>query len=186
MSYVDVGLAFDKYPIKFPVEQPISIIYGENGTGKTKTLEALVEYYESQGENVLYFPHERIFNLSEEEVEAMIVMAAITDEVDIFTKLDIKLNKWDYANKKGEFVGSGYLQVVNYIGTIYHAKTPSIVIIDGIERSLHINLMRYIIGVIDKLPNTKKLIATTHSPDVFNNNMKEEYVPVGNCVKLGW
>lgn len=170
----EIGVLFNKYPVIFPksiLENNETIaIHGENGSGKTKTLELLAEYYKNKGENVIYFPVERIFNLTSEQVESMLVMSSILDENDIFKKLDIQLNPWDYENQQGNYISSGYLQLVNFIGTIMFAKKESIVLIDTIEINLHYSIKQIILDVLSKLDNTKKLIATIYQPETISKN----------------
>jgi AAA15 family ATPase/GTPase len=187
-KYVDINKKlFDKYPIKFPVDEKLSVIYGYNGTGKTYTLEALKEYFEEQGENVIYFPTDRYFNLSEDEVDAIMVMATLTDDKNIFSRFGINLQPWDYADRKDTYIDSGYLQVVNFVGTIMLAKKPSIVLIDTVERSLHVSLKRIFLKALMRLDNTKKLIVTAYSPEVFDDlyDYDGEYeVPIKKCVNI--
>lgn len=182
-EFKDIGVLFGKYPVRFPVEQKVSIIHGYNGTGKTKVLELLNDYYKKQGESVLYFPVDRIFNLSEEEVESIIVMSAMLNEKDIFSMLDIQLQPWDYEGKKGKYIDSGYLQIVNFVGTIMLAKKPSIVIIDNVERGLHPLIRKIFLRAILALKNTKKLIVSTYSPEIITN-LEKYVIHIEQCVKL--
>ncbi|AEO93461.1 gp202 [Bacillus phage G] len=183
MSFKKIGTIFDKYLAGFPVDKTVSLIHGENGTGKTKVLEKLIEYYTKRGENVIYFPDDRFFQLTADEVESVLVMSAIGEETNIFKKLDMKINTWDYENKEGTFINSGNLQIVNFVGSIMLAPKPSIVIIDNIEKSLHISKQDLIVGLLKSLKNTKKLIAVTYSPSIISDHQLET-LHIKNCVNL--
>lgn len=180
-----IGKLFERYDVEFPVENTLSVIHGTNGTGKTKTLELLKEYFEEKGENVIYFEADRNFTVKEEDVKALMMTNILLEENDPFTKCGIKLEKLHFFDQYGEHITSGFMQLINLFCNIYFAEKDSIIIIDNIERSLHISIQRIIIDVLLDIKKVKKLIVVTYSPSIVAECSKDEVVDIKNCVKIG-
>jgi predicted ATP-dependent endonuclease of OLD family len=182
VNFIDLNKKlFNKYPVKFPIEEDLIILIGENGTGKTKTLEAVNEYFKEHGENTLYFPYNRKLTVTKEDIIKTKSMSKLLN-INIFDTFDIKLNRLQYI-KKGTFINSGFVQIINFITNIMFLKEESIILIDLPEKSLHTTIRRKFINEIQKLPNIKKLIIVTHSPEIIVENSGSA-IDIEYCVKL--
>ncbi|MDF2533912.1 MAG: hypothetical protein K0R18_69 [Bacillales bacterium] len=184
-EFIDIDKKlFNKYPVKFPLKDRVSIIHGLNGTGKTKTLEVLVEYFKEQGEHVIYFPSDRVFSFDIDEVEALEVMWAMTDEQNILKKYGFHIYPWDINDMKGQYIDSGMLQLINLFGTLAFLDKPSVIIIDTLERSLHAVIRRSILKDLMAVPKIHKLIVTSYSPEVYRD-FEDFTINIRECVQLG-
>ncbi|MNJ90258.1 hypothetical protein D3C87_78530 [compost metagenome] len=181
-----IGNIFDKYPLTFDTENEISIIHGFNGTGKTKSLEMLKDYFEKQGENVIYFPSDRKFNLTKEQVESLEVMWSLADK-DFFEmfniRYDFKIQPWDIEDAYDKRITSGMLNIISFIGTIMLAEKPSVVIIDSIETSLHPIIAKEIVGDLFQHKKVKKLIVTAYRPEVWQKHLDKVH-DIKNLVNI--
>lgn len=169
-----IGNIFGKYPLTFDTENDISIIHGFNGTGKTKALEMLRNYFEEQGENVIYFPSDRKFNLTKDQVESLEVMWSLTDRnfYEMFDRrYDFKIHPWDMEGVYGERIKSGMLNIISFFGTLMLAEKPSVVIIDSIETSIHPVIAKELVSDLFQHKNVKKLIVTAYRPEVWSKHV---------------
>ena len=143
---------FNLYPINFPLKNELSIIIGSNGSGKTKLLEILNRHYQSKNTNVIYFSDQRRFEVKEDDFMNHYLMWKLTEQ-----------------DNKNEFIYSGITQLVNFFGKILMAKKNTIVLIDEVERNLHIAIQHDLLNSLLTMSNIKKLIVTTHSPAIIGN-----------------
>lgn len=173
---------FGHYEVKFPINRDLVALYGSNGTGKTLTLEIVKRYFESQGENVIYFPAERSFSVTEEEVASVMMMHMLLGD-SVFQKYGIEFEKLKPFPRVGDYIGSGFHQVINMFCKIALSGDDPIVLMDMPERSLHIHIKRSFIDDLLKFKKIKKLIVITHSPEVISNNY-ESWVNIENCINL--
>ena len=93
---------FDSYPIKFPINDGMVIIVGPNGTGKTRLLESMRDYFYDNGENVLYFPNYRKSTITYDDYQNAVDKI---DSIALANKLSEKsynidlVKNGDYLNK---------------------------------------------------------------------------------------
>ncbi|MEZ6926906.1 MULTISPECIES: AAA family ATPase [unclassified Aeromonas] len=84
---------------------------------------------------------------------------------DIFTKTHIEL----------EDLSSGEKQIISLMAHMYLDHTKSkIVLIDEPELSLSLEWQEHVLVDISNSPSVVQLLAITHSPFVFNNELKDE------------
>jgi predicted ATP-dependent endonuclease of OLD family len=89
------------------------------------------------------------------------IWSIITESYDIFDPLF-----WNF-HQTGQWITDGTSQIYNFFFSIFsdHRK-DLVVMIDSIERNLHVLVLRKIIRDITGLKKVKKLIVVTHSPEV--------------------
>jgi archaellum biogenesis ATPase FlaH len=176
MAYI--GKIFDK-DFNFPIEEKLKIVFGENGSGKTLALRKLASYFIEHGENVLYFPSERIFTADPETIRnavyGLLVNKKLCGEDPYkkygFVKSSIEYDLDHLEQYHNQYITSGIIQWVNFFGNIVsNADKEVIVIIDSPERSLHIRVQRNFVDDILELSNVKKLIICTHDPSMLGNH----------------
>lgn len=170
MNFIHLGRSLFGKEVKFPINNKISIIIGKNGTGKTKLLELLFDYYKEKNEEVLYFPEYRKFEFTKEDVLNVKTMLDMMNN-NIFKEYDITEKNIEMIIKflpnKGEFISSGKAQIINFICKIVLSKNP-IVMIDFPETNLDISSRETLIDNLLSL-NIKKLIVVTHDPVIVSD-----------------
>jgi predicted ATP-dependent endonuclease of OLD family len=169
---------FDAYEVSFPLENKLSIVIGENGTGKTQILKALKRHFEEENKKVIYLGDN---HLSKE-------MRNIDDNVmkqeSVFKKYDIQSDKLDIKDMEGEFIYSGKVQLANLFCLLQQSrKEKVIVVIDEPERNISLGHQSAMLEDILKYPNVEKLIVSTHSPEILSK-WYDEAVLANDCVRL--
>lgn len=181
MKMEKIATLVNGYDLYFPIENEVSILIGENGSGKTLSLEALVSYYEEKGENVLYFPEDRGINLP---VQRMIQLMEeeMEKETNIYKKFHISLNAHDFSSYDPTIVTAGKVQIINFITTIQNELLPSIVIIDFPEKNVDIESQRHIVKTLYEMDNVQQIIVTTHSPCILGD-ISEHALEMGQLLR---
>lgn len=183
-----IGKIFNKYPVNFDMDRKVTIITGLNGSGKTKTLELLNDYFINKGENVLFFPARRRLTITKEDIEKLDTMSKLLNEN---TLKDLIEKRYDISDpfafehcKHGQYINSGYLQLINFWYNIaLFEKQDVIVLIDLIEVSLHPLIQEVFIQGLLEFNKIKKLIITTHSPFIIQE-FKDEVINIKECLEL--
>lgn len=171
---------FGEVEVSFPVDDELAILIGLNGSGKSLTLQLLKEYWEDQGEEVLYFPDERFF--TKEACDSLWYLV----ENDLLDKYKLQKDMMKPKEMEGRFIHAGYYQLLNFFGTImshfekYNKEV--IVIIDEPERNLHISHQSKLLSDIFSLNNVKKLVVATHSPEIISNHF-ENVLEIEGCLE---
>ena len=123
---------FNKYQIEFPLNDKTVIIIGPNGSGKTKLLENVRDYFYEKGENVLYFPNDRLLTITYEDYQNAVdkldsIVLANTLGEKKFTNI---IKKWklseqdnptlkrDLEYQYGTYINSGSMQATNFLTKI--------------------------------------------------------------------
>lgn len=178
---------FHKYPISWPLDEKLTIITGVNGSGKTKLLESMSEYFIQQQENVLYFPVDRILNIdffsfktAWDKLESINIMNKLCDDdydYDLTKKWSINIYALEIYLKMNQYnnIDSGLYQAINFIVNIMNYGDNVIAIIDMLEKNLDMYKKKSIIEDLLHLPNIKKLIVATHSPEVISRHMAHSW-----------
>ena len=83
------------------------------------------------------------------------------DVINEFTQEDVKLND----------LSSGEKQVVSLLSFLFLNPSEKIILIDEPELSLSIDWQRKILVDIASAPTCKQLLAITHSPFIFDNEL---------------
>lgn len=187
LEYTDINKKlFGEYPVKFPVNEPLLAIHGTNGTGKTKTLELLKEYFEEQGEHVIYFGHERYFDLTKDQILASSVAYSLMEDKNVFEKHRLNIDDPYLEMYIGQKISSGMIQMINFICTIVLAPENCVVLIDTPESNLDMYKKRDFVDIIRKIDNVKKLILVTHHPEIIGDlSWKNQIVNIENCIDKG-
>lgn len=178
---------FDIFPIKFPVDEQLVMVIGSNGTGKSYMLEAMRDYFIKKGENVVYFPPHRILDITYQDaqkalaaLDSLAIMSTLSEahyDLNLFGKWGLKLDMMEFDMKMyyGNYIGSGFVQLVNFLTKIINAGPDTIVLIDTPETSIHYGIRRNFIDDLLHLGNIKKLIAVTHQPEILSNHWEETW-----------
>jgi predicted ATP-dependent endonuclease of OLD family len=178
-----IGKLFDRYDVNLDIEREDTFLVGFNGSGKTQTLNLLNQYFINQGENVLYFTDNRRLKMPSEQILAdMMAYKLQGKQKDIFSKHNIKFDLLDFKNNV-DYIGAGFIQLVNFYCSIIEGGENLIVLIDEPERNLHISEQYDLIDNIIAFPNVKKVIVATHSPCIINNRF-DLCVEMKNVVQL--
>lgn len=123
------------------------------------------------GEKVLFFPKEKTYQVSKEEVESILLAEQLSEEegsvMNFLEECDIQLFDWDLDKiVKGEKIRDGYMNVANYHFTL--ARNPnSYVIVDTIEQGLHPLIVKPLVHQLSQI--SKGLIITTHHWSLKND-----------------
>ncbi|MDA1675245.1 ATP-binding protein [Bacillus cereus group sp. TH152-1LC] len=166
---------FNQFEVQFPVDNDLTILIGNNGTGKTTLLKMLKDYYESEEKFVLYFPEQRIFNKS---ISNSLWYLLIEDKL---AKYGVDVKYLDIKQIEDEYIYSGFHQIVNFFGSIMTTEEDDIVvIIDEPERHLSIEFQEMLINDLIQLPNVCKVIVASHSPFIASNHMSK-MLSIGAC-----
>jgi predicted ATP-binding protein involved in virulence len=166
-----IGKLFNRYDVNFPVDESLTIVIGSNGSGKTKTLELVTEYFTKKGENVLYFPSDRYLSIDQDQIDSVLTMHKLIDN-NVFERFGINHVNLNHYEKG--YITSGHVQIMNMLCPIMlNPDREYVVIIDEPERNLHLTNKRKIVDVIYDLKNVKKLILSTHSPEVVGSYRNE-------------
>lgn len=176
---------FGEYEVNFPLEESLSILIGENGSGKTKILEALSHHFKKEGKKVIYLPDSRTFSFSDKDAYWLIFEEETANkEKSLFRKYDIQSDMLDIVNTEGQPIYSGKVQLANIFCLLQqHRNEQIIVIIDELEKNIHLSHQRSLITDMLKYDNIEKLIVSTHSPDVVEHWF-ENCVQSTRCVQL--
>ncbi len=165
MNYNDMLIQITK--------RPITIIYGFNNTGKTTLIKQLYNDLKLSN-NTIFFPSNRKFGFSKEEIDSIDTINSLNNNVNIIDFIKTRYSIEDFFAleniKKHSFITSGYLQVVNYIYTIaLHEGSPdTILLIDNFELNLHPLLLNKLLIDFINIFNVKHVIVTTFDIDKYN------------------
>ncbi len=165
-------------------EKKIVIIYGTNGSGKTRLLQSITKnieksFYFECNDSMLVSDIEPFLNGINDEKEK--VFLSILNDSYLCNKEIISLNpfRFRFTKSESEFVGNfnqlsdGEKNMV-IIFAIAIFSEYKIICFDNIEFSLHLSLQSRIIN--DLITNTNKLyFIATHSPSVVSDHMKEAH-----------
>jgi predicted ATPase len=162
----------------------IVVIIGENGSGKTKLLEAMRDYYIGKNENVVYFPYERTLDITYtqykeavEKLDTLEVMNKLSENglnLNLVKKWNLEnIQEFDFIIAQDRYIQSGTMQAANFLTKITLAKEKSIVMIDFPEISLDCMKKRSFIDDIWNIPNIGQLIIVTHCPEIVSNHRDE-------------
>lgn len=186
-GFVDINKKlFGRYPVKFPINEPLIAIHGTNGTGKTKTLEALKEYFEEQGENVVYFDADRYLDLTKDQIISYSVAYNLMQDKNVFEKHRLNIDDPYLEMYIGQRIRSGMIQMINFICTIVAAPENCVVLIDTPESNLDMYKKREFVDIIKGIDNVKKLILVTHHPEIIGEmSWKNQIVDIKDCVNIG-
>ncbi|PQD70700.1 AAA family ATPase, partial [Enterococcus faecalis] len=100
--------------------------------------------------------------------------------VDVFLKRDLQEKKISL-----EELSSGEKQIVSIFSQLYlQLEEKTIIIIDEPELSLSILWQRKLLPDIIKSDKCEKLIAVTHSPFIFDNELEDEVSEIEKVVKV--
>lgn len=173
------GKLFDCFTIRFPEEKRFVALHGRNGSYKTHTLAFLADYWRSKGEHVLYFPEERWFTVTKEDVERARSVAEVPvrlrnlvgstrSKKDAFGLFDEFID-WDaIPYPTGERITSGTPQLTNLLTRVVLAPPGAVVLIDEPERHLHMMVSMKLVSALLQQP-LKRLVVATHSPDIVQS-----------------
>lgn len=174
---------FQKYPINWPLNEKLTIITGVNESGKTLLLESMSDYFIEQQEKVLYFPVDRILNtdffnfkMVWDKLDSLNVMSQLSDvgqDYNFTKKWGINLSALEMYLKTRQYnyIDTGLCQAINFVVNIMNYGDDIIVMIDMPEKNLDMYKKKSIIDDLLHLPNVKKLIAVTHSPEIISRHM---------------
>lgn len=183
-----IGNLFETHAVNVDIDNNLIIFTGMNGSGKTETMKLLQQYFKDNGEHVIYFPEDRILQINEKDMLSIDVANALLGQCSLKKSIEKRYDIEDQfafeGCKKGEFINSGYLQLINFFYYLSACcNSDSIVIIDNIERSLHMIIQKVLLEDMLGLFNMKKLIITTYSPMIIKEHRKN-VVDITDCVKL--
>lgn len=181
---------FNRFTIDFPVDQKVSIVIGPNGSYKSHTLRALKKHFEKNGERVLYFSDQRVFQTTKEEalkgaeiekekIRLRELISTKEKKKPLYEKYKLDLDKIDF--EENGVIRSGFMHIVEIATKILLAKERPIVIIDEPEKNLHLRVQNELIQDLLGL-GLKKLIVATHSPSIIGD-FHSEIVGIEKVVK---
>ena len=75
-------------------------------------------------------------------------------------------------------LSSGEKQILSMFASVYLSDKPMVLLIDEPEISLSLKWQRSLLPELIKAPFCKQLIAITHSPFVFDNELNNHAVPM--------
>lgn len=184
-----IGKLFNKYDVNVPIKDRLNIIIGDNGSGKTKVLELLKDYYIENGENVLYFSSDRFIEFGKEDMDAYDVSEKLLGKNSLRERIELAYDISDPFSYEeieyGKHIDCGYLQLINFFYKIaIDPRDNLIVIIDYIERSLHLLIKRQIINDLLKFLKIKNMIISIYSPSIVENGHQDKFISIEDCVKL--
>jgi len=177
---------WDTYGLQFPVDQDKTYLIGGNGTGKSHTLFHLKQYFEEQGESVIYFPDDRSFLLDPEKCYSMLrtsknLRELVGIEKKFSDEYNINLDQLFLEKHYGRYISSGLLQLVNFYCTIESAPEKSVVLIDEPEKHIDYLKRDNLINTFFNFSNTKKIIVATHCPSIINGDFSL-ILNIENCI----
>lgn len=172
---------YEEMTVSFPMEEDLTILVGENGSGKTNLLKLLKEHWEEEGKEVLYFPAERLFTK-----KAHTSLWYLFDD-KLLTKYNLKKDLMHPAEMEGHYIHSGYYQILNFFGTIMNhleqVNKEVIVIIDEPERNMQLENQSMLLEDILSMGLVNKLVVATHSPFIIDKNWRDKVINVENCLQ---
>lgn len=177
---------FGEYEVNFPLEERVSVLIGGNGSGKTKILELLSRHFEKKDKKVIYLSDSRTFSFSDKDAYWLIFEEeTASKDKSLFRKYDIQSDMLDIVDMEGRFIYSGKVQLANLFCLLQSHRNEQItVIIDEIEKNVHLTHHRSLIKDILKYENVEKLIVSTHSPCVLDHWSDTYVVEAEKCVQL--
>ena len=194
-NFIRIGELFDKYVVQLPISDKCIIITGPNNSMKTKTLELTRGYLLNSGENVVYFGFDRKLEFTMKDIkeayellESHAVLNKITGEsydLRLFKKWNLNLDmlemdlKWQY----GEWITSGFVQVVNFITKIIKTGPNAVVMIDLPEKNLGYMIKYTFLKDLLNLPNVKQLIIVTHCLELIED-LRENTWDINRFLKI--
>jgi len=93
-----------------------------------------------------------------------------------FNRKNLEVKVTTLANNKEvpiEALSSGEKQMISLFALLYLYPAPKIILIDEPELSLSISWQKQILPDVLKAPNCKQVIAITHSPFIFDNELED-------------
>ncbi|MNV86584.1 hypothetical protein D3C71_1806310 [compost metagenome] len=110
------------------------------------------------------------------------MMMETLSENNIFKKYGISLQQFYPIPEVGDFIDSGFKQIVNMFCKIMLSDAP-IVMIDFPEKSLHIGIRRCLLSDILALRPIEKLIIVSHCPSIIEKH-RDNLVYIENIVNI--
>jgi predicted ATPase len=86
------------------------------------------------------------------------------------TKISVK-SEWTSEGIRLDDLSSGEKQVISLLAQMYLDRVPKIILIDEPELSLSLDWQRILLPNIVKAPSCQQLLAITHSPFIFENEL---------------
>ena len=177
-QYSYIGKIFNEYNVKFPLENKLSIIIGENGTGKTKSLECLYDYLIENEDCKTIFLEEYRFKLFNKDDIASLKMLIKLQEIEID---DSCFNIDHNYYQLGEFLTSGKEQFLNMLYAASKCINGNL-LIDLPESNLSLHLQGQLINTLLSF-DLKRLVIVTHSPEILGNYY-DKAIEIDDIVKL--
>lgn len=173
---------FNTISVRFPVEEELVLIHGINGNYKTNTLELLAKYYISKGENVLYFPTDRILNVTRKQIDGAVVMNKLAYE-NFFNTINLQAAMFNIEAEYGDFINRGTTQLLNFLTNIIIEEDVT-VLIDTPEINLDMYAKRNLVDSIKSLENVKRLVMVTYNPEIIDE-YTGEMINIEECLDKG-
>lgn len=177
-----IGKMFNKYEVRFPIDNKLTILHGKNGTGKTKVLETLSKYWEEKNRNVLFFAEDRVLKVKKEQIESIFTMFKMFDD-DFFNHASIQSALFNIEEEYGFYINRGTTQQLNFYTQIALAGEDVHLLIDYPEKNLDMLAQRKLIKSLLYFENIKKIVIVTHSPEIIGH-LREECLSITECVDL--
>ena len=131
-------------------------------------------------DEVLYFPIDRKILVSRDEIDAYDIMNKLTDGLSLRESIERAFDvsdpfKWEDWTL-GADINCGYEQILNFLFVVSFKKRDTIVI-DRIEKNLHVTTALYLIKILIDDLKIKNVIITTYQDTIiewYNDMVKGE------------
>ena len=137
-----IGQLNDSINIDFPLDKQKIIVTDDSFILKTKVLETLNSFLINEGANTIYFPSDRMMNVSKDEIETIDISFKLAKGMTLRENIENAYNIKDPFKfeeiYKGKEIDCGYLQVLNFFYTIHSNPNKNLnIIIDNLHCNLH-------------------------------------------------
>ena len=167
-----IGNIFE-HPVNIDLEQKLTIIIGENGSGKTKLLDLMNEYFLNNNKNALYLKEDLFILPNEvEEIKAMFALTKLTNQSFKKYCIDDDAIVRTYKYLSSGYINDGYSKILYYLYMFekYSNNNDLILLIDQPENYISIIIQKHMISWFQSYINIKSIFIVTHSPSLIHDN----------------
>lgn len=170
-----IGKMFNK-DVFVESERKLTIVIGENGTGKTYFLDTLNDFFKSRDEKVLYFREDRYFHFEDEkDVVDTLESAEVLNSIIAGGREKIDLDKMKFElnhlkQYKDKYISSGGIQWINFLYNFEKAEQDTNLLIDLPERNLDFMKTNAFLDKVLTYDKFKRIFIATHSPTIIKNH----------------
>jgi predicted ATP-dependent endonuclease of OLD family len=149
-------------PVYLPVKRGI-------GFSRSESLSHLAEELKEMGENVIYVPVKRMFDLEHGQIQRLYESQRQNPD-NLFDKNRVKMLVLDFKGQYKRPIYTAFLQLAYMISLALLAKEKTTMLIEMPEMDLHESFHKTILSDLMSISSIKRIIVTTKSSLIVSAN----------------